>query len=94
MAGLHGIRRYGAKRALEIYENLGKKNLWQRMVKNTTATTMAGKSKAKIHDHRLTHFYSQRMSHSCSSERHRQSSISYSYDHCVWPSRQAIRPAY
>jgi len=58
MASLHGIRRYGAKRALEIYENLGRKNLWQRMLKNTTATTVAGKSKTKIHDQKLTRFYS------------------------------------
>ncbi len=92
MAGLHGIGRYGAKRALKIYENLGKKKLWQRMVKNTTATTVAGKSKTKIHDLELIRFNSQHMSHSRSSECHRQSGISCSYDHCLWPSRQAIRP--
>ena len=32
--------RYGQKRAGEIWENLGKNNLWKRIVKNVTATTL------------------------------------------------------
>ena len=32
--------RYGQKRALEIWENLGKNNLWKRIIKNVTATTL------------------------------------------------------
>ncbi|KAF6224387.1 hypothetical protein HO133_010964 [Letharia lupina] len=33
-------RRYGDKRAAEIWENLGKNNLWKRILKNVTATTL------------------------------------------------------
>ena len=33
-------RRYGEKRAAEIWENLGKNNLWKRILKNVTATTL------------------------------------------------------
>ena len=32
--------RYGEKRAAEILENLGKNNLWKRILKNVTATTL------------------------------------------------------
>lgn len=32
--------RYGEKRAAEIWENLGKNNLWKRILKNVTATTL------------------------------------------------------
>ena len=32
--------RYGAKRAAEIWEKLGKNNLWKRILKNVTATTL------------------------------------------------------
>lgn len=33
-------RRYGEKRGAEIWENLGKNNLWKRILKNVTATTL------------------------------------------------------
>ena len=33
-------RRYAEKRAAEIWENLGKNNLWKRILKNVTATTL------------------------------------------------------
>lgn len=32
--------RYGERRAAEIWENLGKNNLWKRILKNVTATTL------------------------------------------------------
>ena len=33
-------RRFGEKRAAAIWENLGKNNLWKRILKNVTATTL------------------------------------------------------
>ena len=44
MQSLHVLRRYGEGRAAEILENLGKNNLWKRILKNTIATTVVGKS--------------------------------------------------
>ncbi|KAL8831779.1 MAG: hypothetical protein Q9191_000665 [Dirinaria sp. TL-2023a] len=43
MAGLRRLPRYGAQRVLDIVDNLKAKNLWQRILKNTIATTAAGK---------------------------------------------------
>ncbi len=37
---LHRGGRYAEKRAAEIWENLGKNNLWKRILKNVTATTL------------------------------------------------------
>ena len=36
-------RRYVAERTLEIWDNLGKDNLWKRILKNVIATTLLGK---------------------------------------------------
>lgn len=36
------VRQYAVKRGTEIVENLGKNNLWKRMLKNMMATTMLG----------------------------------------------------
>ena len=43
MESLRVLRRYGAGRVAEILENLGKNNLWKRILKNTMATTIVGK---------------------------------------------------
>ena len=37
------IGHYGVERVVEIWESLGKNNLWRRMLKNVLATTLAGK---------------------------------------------------
>ena len=36
------VRRYGADRTIEIWENLFKNNLWKRILKNTVCTTVLG----------------------------------------------------
>lgn len=48
MDSLHALRRYGVRRAVEILENLGKNNLWKRILKNTMATTAVGKSSSVV----------------------------------------------
>lgn len=35
-------RQYVAKQALEIWDSLGKNNLWKRILKNVIATTLLG----------------------------------------------------
>lgn len=35
-------RQYAVKRVAEILDNLGKNNLWKRILKNVTATTLLG----------------------------------------------------
>ena len=37
---LQRVGRYGAERVADIWENLGKNNLWKRILKNVTATTL------------------------------------------------------
>lgn len=36
------VQRYAVKRGTEVVENLGKNNLWKRMLKNIMATTILG----------------------------------------------------
>lgn len=72
MEGLRSFRRHGAKRSLDIYENLGTNNLWQRMFKNTMATTVAGRSKSREMRHQdLQLSCSQYLSHPIRGECHR-----------------------
>lgn len=42
MSKMEKVRQYAVKRGAEIVENLGKNNLWKRMLKNMVATTMLG----------------------------------------------------
>lgn len=41
----HG-RRYVAEYIVEIWDNLGKNNLWKRILKNVVATTIVGEIQA------------------------------------------------
>ena len=40
--------KYGVKCILEIHDNLGKNNLWKRILKNVIATTIAGRKPANV----------------------------------------------
>ena len=42
---LHG-RRYVVEQMVEIWDNLGKNNLWKRILKNVVATTIVGEMQA------------------------------------------------
>ena len=41
----HG-RRYVVEQTVEMWDNLGKNNLWKRILKNVVATTLLGESHA------------------------------------------------
>ena len=41
----HG-RRYVLEQIVEVWDNLGKNNLWKRILKNVIATTLLGESQA------------------------------------------------
>lgn len=48
MNGLRAVRRHGADYVADVLDNMGKRNLWKRMLKNTMATTAAGKRTTHI----------------------------------------------
>ena len=88
MNRLHKMRQYGARRAVDILENLMKNNLWKRILKSTIATTAAGEPrsigsavvvKANID-------CSQYIPHTWRQQDYRQSSLPRGYDDRVWPS--------
>lgn len=41
----HG-RRYVVEQTVEIWDNLGKNNLWKRILKNVIATTLVGETQS------------------------------------------------
>lgn len=41
----HG-RRYAVEEIVEIWDNLGKNNLWKRILKNVVATSIVGETQA------------------------------------------------
>lgn len=88
MNRLHKTRQYGIRRAVDIFENLRKNNLWKRILKATIATTATGETRpidstvvAKAHIGR-----SQYLPHTWRQQDYRQSSLPRGYDDRIWPS--------
>ena len=93
MNRLYKTRQYGLRRALDIFENLSKMNLWKRILKVTIATTATGKPRSiestvvpKAHIDR-----SQYIAHSWRRQDYRQSSLPRRYDDRIWPSWATLR---